>query len=48
MIGYDSERRLGPRVLVRPEPEQELLPGVTKIESWRKIARVFQKQTFVD
>ena len=45
-----SERRLGPRVLVRPEPEQELLPGagVTKIESWRKLARVFQKQTFVD
>ena len=34
-LGYDSEWRLGPRVPVRPDPEQELLPGIAKI---RKLA----------
>ena len=40
------------RVLVRLEPEQELLPAAgmrewQNLESWRKHARLFQKQTFV-
>ena len=33
--GYADERFLGPRVRLRQEPEQELLPGVVKI---RKLA----------
>ena len=37
-----SERRLGTRVLLRPGPEQELLPGIAKI---RKLAESRRQKT---